>query len=271
MVFKVPNGPDVSDINQGEPDNGDYVALGHRSTGVTSGGGVSALGTPAMSVQVAATTVVIDGLPYSFNAATASIGAATGNPRFDLVGWTSAGVAVVAGIPSADNPTFPTFDPALFCLGAAVYVRPGVSTIVGQDIVPKAIAQERTFRRSYSADTDVASQFVAPAGTHEVTAEGSYSWGSSVLKRLSSTAMEFVTRLTLRGGAILLARYGSRQPPPATLGGRHSAHSIPASRPYRPARSFHGWDSTQTHALLGQCWQTVVRFRQVERTSPCST
>jgi microcystin-dependent protein len=206
MVFKVPNGPDVSDINQGEPDNGDYVALGHRSTGVTSGGGVSALGTPAMSVQVAATTVVIDGLPYSFNAATASIGAATGNPRFDLVGWTSAGVAVVAGIPSADNPTFPTFDPALFCLGAAVYVRPGVSTIVGQDIVPKAIAQERTFRRSYSADTDVASQFVAPAGTHEVTAEGSYSWGSSVLKRLSSTAMEFVTRLTMRGGAILLAR-----------------------------------------------------------------
>jgi microcystin-dependent protein len=206
MVFKVPNGPDVSDINQSEPDNGDYVALGHRSTGVTSGGGITALGTPAMSVQVAASTVVIDGLPYSFNAATASIGAATSEPRFDLVGWTSAGVTVVAGTPDANNPRFPTFDPALFCFGAAIYVRSGVSTIVGQDIVAKAIGQERSFRRSYAADTDIAYQTVSPAGSHEVTADGSYSWGSNVLKRLSSTAMEFVTRLTLRGGAILLAR-----------------------------------------------------------------
>jgi microcystin-dependent protein len=206
MVFKVPNGPDVSNINQGEPDNGDFVALGHRSTGVTSGGGITALGTPTMAVQVAASSVVIDGLPYSFNAATASIGAATSNPRFDLVGWTSAGVTVIAGTPDANNPRFPTFDPALFCLGTAVYVSNGVSVIVGQDIVPKAIAQERAFRRSYSANDDVALQFVAPAGTHEVTAEGSYSWGANVLRKLSNTAMEFVTRLTLRGGAILLAR-----------------------------------------------------------------
>ncbi len=195
--FSIPNTPDAANINLAEPDAGDFRALGDRATGVLTGGSVSALGTPGMSVQVEAASGVLAGVPFSFSGGTVPIQASGGTARFDLVGWTVAGTTVLTGVGST-NPSFPVFDPAVFCLGAAVFVGAGVPSITSAYVVPKAVAMEPSWRRNFLTDAATAIEITAPVGTYKVFADGTHSWGSSTLKRLTTSALEMATQLVVK-------------------------------------------------------------------------
>lgn len=196
-TYRIPNLPDAAHIDISEPDAGDFLALGYRATGIISGGAITALGTPGMAVSVADTTVEINGVPYSSVAATRSIQSAGGNPRFDLVGWTSAGSTVITGTAST-NPVFPVYDPATFCLGAVVYVTAGAVSITSQYVIQKGTTQEPSFRRTYTTTDDPMVAGTVGTETYTVTGGGKHIWGSSILAKLSDSMLEWTTSLKIK-------------------------------------------------------------------------
>lgn len=118
MPYIIPNSSDTgsgqrfANINQAEPDSLDIEALGLRANWIRSGGVASVSGGGSPQVSVTAGVAVIGGIPYSFNAlsATSLTPAAIGS-RFDLIiVRLTAGVAsivVIAGPESTTNPTLP--------------------------------------------------------------------------------------------------------------------------------------------------------------------
>lgn len=201
MGFLVPSRSDVPFRDQAEVDSEDFRALGHRATGILSGGVVSAQAVPAMSVQVTAGAAVIAGTTHSWTGKSVLVQPADSSPRFDLVvAGDDDDLHVVRGAPST-NPAFPGFDPATQALLAVMFVRGGADSVIGADIVRKDIIMEPSFRRPFTADDSVFLSTTAPSGGIEVQADGRMAWGSNVLRRTAATAMELVTALTLKAAS----------------------------------------------------------------------
>src|SRR5881392_1734025 len=196
-TYSIPNLPNAAHIDIAEPDAGDFEALGYRATGVISGGLVSALGTPGMAVAVADTTGTINGVPFSFTGATRTIQPAAGTARFDLVGWTAAGSTVITG-QSSTNPIFPDYDPATFCLGAAVYVTAGATSITAQYVIQKQPTQEPSLRRVLATVDDVLISGTVGSETFTVTGSGKHSWGSNILTKISDSIMEWTSSIKIK-------------------------------------------------------------------------
>lgn len=201
MKYSVPNAPDVLYLDQAEPDDFDYQALGNRRTGVFSGGDVTALGTPGASVQVAAGVAIIADDPIRFNGGTVAVANGGGNPRFDIIAVSKTGeLTNIAGAASA-NALFTDFDFNNYAPLAAVYVPAGATTVLGSHISQKTAAMPNRFSRSYAHPGTTFLQSVvvgASPSSYTVTAEGEHYWSSSVLKRLSTYVMEWTTSLVMK-------------------------------------------------------------------------
>src|SRR4051794_17311621 len=124
--FSVPNAPVVAYLDQAEPDDFDFQALGNRRTGIISGGNVTAPG--GSSVQVSAGVAIINDLPVSFNAGTVAVTAGGASPRFDIIAVSSSGV--LTNIPGTEstNALFAAFDFDQFAPLAVVYMPPGMQS-----------------------------------------------------------------------------------------------------------------------------------------------
>jgi microcystin-dependent protein len=118
MPFVIPNAIDTTGSNrynsldQAEPDSLDFQLLGNRSTGVLSGGEVTAQSVANYTVAVASGHVVLDGTVYSIPSNPALIlPSVPSNTRFDLVVARlvngSMALTVLSGPNSASNPSFP--------------------------------------------------------------------------------------------------------------------------------------------------------------------
>lgn len=201
MPYNVPNGPDVPVVDLAEPDSGDFLALGYQRTGVVSGGTVTQSGSPNMTVLVAAAEIVIEGVPITKTAGSVVLDASTASPRFDLIGWNVAGAPVaIKGTPS-NNPSFPVFDPSVFCMTAAIYVTAGTSTITSPYIVQKQVVPPLALRRHYANDTDIVIESTTPmrgANAFRLLASGAMQWLSSTLASINETVMEMVATLQIR-------------------------------------------------------------------------
>jgi microcystin-dependent protein len=200
MGFIVPNDTGgISSSDQAEPDAQDFSVLGDRSTGVVTGCVVAAQTPAAMSVQVAAGSVVVGGVPVTVTSGNVTIQTAGASPRFDLIVVDATGLKkAIKGTASASNPVFPTVDPTQNCLLAAVYVAGSITSIASAAIVDKRIQMERSLRRGYTANTDVVVGASAPAGQFTVQADGEVKWGENALRRTGAQAMEWVTSVVLK-------------------------------------------------------------------------
>lgn len=131
MGFTIVNEDDAADLAQSDVDAVDLgiLASGSAGTGVVSGCAVSALGSPALKVHVAAGVAAILGAAVSVSAIDLDIGAAdTIDRRFDLVIVDVSGVpSILAGTPDAD---------AVF----AVPSLPNVAVLAAVDITANATA-----------------------------------------------------------------------------------------------------------------------------------
>lgn len=170
MPYIVPNATDIgsyyNDLNQAEPDALDFQVLGDRSTGVLTGGDVSALPVASSSVSVAEGFVALKGVVYPIYRNGVLVSGSTiislpsiisNNKRFDLVVARLSGpnmeLTVLTGQESEDNPTYPAspsrlasipsiatqyFNPETDVLLAAVY-RNGINLITRSHIVDKRV------------------------------------------------------------------------------------------------------------------------------------
>lgn len=145
-------------LDQAEPDSIDFELLGQAGKNyVVSGGAVTSNGS-AVNINVAASTVVINGAVYGVAAsATLALPTAPVDKRFDLVvarlSGGSASLVVIQGANSATNPTYPKsktvlngtafngalhYDPDNDVILAAVY-RPGSGVVTTARIVDKRV------------------------------------------------------------------------------------------------------------------------------------
>jgi hypothetical protein len=201
--MQVRNAPDAGSLNEAEPDSGDFRILGEANSGVISGGAVTASAPESMVVNVAAAEVLINGAPLSFASQAITIAPSnSGFPRFDLVGWTSAGATFITGTAS-DNPAFPVFDPTTFVVAASVYVPTSATQLAQDRITEKRLHPVVSLRRRYAADTDTVIDLTSPsqANGFQLAADGKHSWLNSILRRTGTAAMEWVTSLTLKQSA----------------------------------------------------------------------
>lgn len=199
MPYNVPNGPDAPNIDLTEPDNADYYALGFHRTGVISGGTVTQPGGPSMTVQVAAAEIVIDGVPITKTLGPVTLDGGGSNPRFDIIGWNVAGGPVAIKGTLSNNPSLPTFDQALFCMAAIVYIGAGVSSVTSPYIVQKQVTPTVSLRRNYANDTDVVLDWAVPTkvSAFKALANGTMSWANSLLTRTADAALSWATSLTI--------------------------------------------------------------------------
>lgn len=201
MKYSVPNAPDVLYLDQAEPDDFDYQALGNRRTGIFSGGDVTALGTPGGSVNVAAGVAIIADDPVRFSAGTVAVADGGGNPRFDIIAVSKTGVLTnIPGAASA-NALFTDFDFNNYAPLAAIYVPAGSTSVLGSHISLKTSAMPNRFSRSYAhpGTTFLRSEVIgANPSSYTVTAEGEHYWSSSTLRRLSQYTMQWVTSLIMK-------------------------------------------------------------------------
>lgn len=166
MSFIIPNAPDTSStgaafdvLDQSEPDSIDFQILGNSGRNFVLSGGAVTTANSAITVNVSAATVIIDGVYYTIPAAVPlSVGSGPANKRFDLVVarvvtvGTSASFAVVSGQDNATNPTYPiskainttssdtsiTFNEDTDVVLAALY-RPASATVTTTRIVDKRV------------------------------------------------------------------------------------------------------------------------------------
>jgi len=204
--YSVPNAPTVTYLDQAEPDDFDFQALGNRRTGILSGGDVSALGTPGKSVQVSAGIAIINDTPVRFNAGTVAVTDGGGTPRFDIIAVSNQGALVnIAGASSA-NALYTTFDFDTYCPLGSVYVPSGSTSVLGGHVASKSPSMPTNFVRTYDASGTTFLHTDAPSGaTFDVTAEGDHSWGVSKLRRMTNSAMEWATSLMIRAADEALA------------------------------------------------------------------
>lgn len=152
MGFTIPNAP-ANFIDQSEPDSGDFVALGDRTTGVVSGCLVTAQGTADQTVNVASGEVLSNGV-YRTVGGNASLSLGQGSssgPRFDLIVIDVSGALTVRQGTPGSNPVFPTLvDGDVFL--AAVYRTSGTaSTIASTQIIDKRVITSSNTARTVSS------------------------------------------------------------------------------------------------------------------------
>jgi microcystin-dependent protein len=206
LKYSVPNAPSVAYLDQAEPDDFDYQALGNRRTGILSGGDVSALGTPGKSVQVSGGIALIKDIPVRFNAGTVAVADGGGTPRFDIIAVSNQGVLVNLAGASSANALYAGFDFDTYCPLGSVYMPPGATSVLGNYVAPKSTAMPSNFVRTYDFISDTFLHTDGPGGgTFEVSAEGDHSWGVSKLKRLSNYAMDWATSLVIKAADEALA------------------------------------------------------------------
>ncbi len=147
MAFTIPNEADAFHSDQAEPDKVDIDILvaGLAGNGVVSGCGVTAQGSPDMTVAVAAGTIRnTDGTIATVTSGNVTIGAADAtNPRFDLITVGNTGTKASSAGTAAANPIFPAI-PANSVVLAAVYVPATDTTIANNQIVDKRVILDAT-------------------------------------------------------------------------------------------------------------------------------
>lgn len=140
-MFQIPNEASAAFGDQALVHSVDFTILGsgHGNTGVVTGCGVTAQGTPNMTVAVAAGSIAVTGAEVAVAGGNVTITAANAtNPRFDLIVASSAGaLSAVAGTPAA-QPTFPAI-PAASVVLAVVYVPANDTAINTNQIIDKAV------------------------------------------------------------------------------------------------------------------------------------
>lgn len=139
MSFTIPNFPDATYADQAEPDARDFDVLvaALAQTLVDSGCGVTAQGTPDLTVAVAAGTVIVAGAPVAVAGGNLAIAAGNAtNPRFDLIVVNNAGVKSVTAGTAAANAVFPAI-PANSVVLAAVYMPANAATVTTGQIIDK--------------------------------------------------------------------------------------------------------------------------------------
>jgi hypothetical protein len=141
MPFTIPNESAAAFPAQARLFSSDVAQLiaAYGRTGVRSGCGVTAQGTPDMTVAVGAGSIEVAGALVSVSSGNVTITAADAtNPRIDLIVADSAGTkSAVAGTPAAD-PTMPAL-PANSVALAAVYVPANDTAINSNQITDKRI------------------------------------------------------------------------------------------------------------------------------------
>ena len=141
MAFTIPNQADAGTSSQSEVDAVDFGILvaAYNGTGVVTGGVVAQQSSADMTVQVAAGTVLINGLHYTISAGNGTISTAdASNPRFDLITINTSGAVVVTAGTAASNPVFPAI-PADDAVLAAVHVPAGDTAIATAQITDKRV------------------------------------------------------------------------------------------------------------------------------------
>lgn len=170
MPYIVPNATDIgsiyNDLNQAEPDALDFQILGDRSTGVLTGGQVSALPVASTSVSVTEGYVALKGVVYplykggalvTISSILALPSIVSNNKRFDLVVArltnNNMELTVLTGQESETNPTYPAspsrlavippvatqyFNPETDVILAAVF-RNGINLVTSAHVVDKRV------------------------------------------------------------------------------------------------------------------------------------
>lgn len=160
-MFTIPNEADAFNGVQADVDKIDLDILvsGLEGTGVVSGCGVTAQGTPDMTLAVAAGTISHLGVAAAVAAGNVTITTAHAtNPRIDLVVVSSAGVKSVAAGTAAAAPVMPAI-PATSVVLAAVFVPAADLAIQSNQITDKRVpylvppATKNYASRSYARAT----------------------------------------------------------------------------------------------------------------------
>ena len=144
--------------DEAEPDQVDFAVLGAGNTGVISGCGVTGNGTN-MTLSVAAGLVVVGDVPVVVAGGNAVIGAASANPRWDIVYVDNTGTQqVLAGTPSSTNPVLASaFNSATQCILAAVYIPTGTTALsTSNHVVDKRRQVHTGLQRLYADNTGIA-------------------------------------------------------------------------------------------------------------------
>lgn len=140
--FTIPNNNVAFNANQSIWMSTDIAAIvqGIKGEGVLSGAGVTAQGSPDLTVAVASGTVIIAGAAVSVSSGNLSIAAGgSTNPRIDIVSVNSGGTKTVTSGTTAANPAPPAI-PASSVLLAMVYVPALDTTIESNQITDKRVS-----------------------------------------------------------------------------------------------------------------------------------
>lgn len=171
--FQIPNNDVVFNANQSIWMSTDVAALvaGLKGEGVVSGCGVSAQGSPDMTLAVAAGMVTFVGSAVSVSAGNVTITTANStNPRIDLVSVNSSGTkAVTAGTASA-NPAPPAI-PSNSILLAMVYVPAADTAIAGNQITDKRVILNSAAAAAGVAGGRLTTETGVPVSTTDRTAQ----------------------------------------------------------------------------------------------------
>lgn len=139
MAFTIPDDDVAHALDQARWFSTDIaiLAAAYGGTGVVSGCAVTAQGSPAMSVHVAAGSVVSAGVSASVTAGDLTVGAADAtNARIDLISASAVGVKTITAGTAAASPKPPAL-PAGHAGLAMVYVGSNVTVINTVDITDK--------------------------------------------------------------------------------------------------------------------------------------
>lgn len=153
------------------------LAAGLADNGVVSGCGITAQGSPDMTVAVASGIILASGVPVTVTSGNATIGAADGsNPRIDLVSASSAGVKTVTAGTAAASPKPPDL-PAGHIALAYVDVPTSDTTISTGQIVDKRCllrATTPTILLDFPLASDITNQAISAGTAFDVIANQNF-------------------------------------------------------------------------------------------------
>lgn len=152
----------------------DILTAGFNGVGVVSGCGVTAQGSPDMTVAVAAGTIrIAAGWYVAVASGNATITAANAtNPRIDLVTASDTGTKTVTDGTAAANPKAPAL-PAGHVALALVYVPANDTTIASNQITDKRVILPT---RQYDPDTHPPSGLTLYDEFDDSSVDGAWSW-----------------------------------------------------------------------------------------------
>lgn len=201
-AYTIPNTPDTTYGDLAEPDARDFEILGQQSLyGVLSGCQVAAQG-GNMNVNIGAGVVLNNGVPVSVTSGSLTHGAASSNPRVDMIAVDSLGnKLIIAGI-SSTNARCTAFDG--YTILAFVYIPGGAFTIDIPQVIDKRTMLAVSFERSGAAsDAIVGARVNAdPLDRWTKFADGSEGWGGGALAQDVTLTRTAAGELTLVGNLI---------------------------------------------------------------------